>query len=255
MKRLRIASLAAAVMMLAATASWAQVVPYSQDFESLNQASGTALSDDGWLVFGLDPNGGYGPFPAPNGGPGFSGIDIGQGGVDQGAQQLVVYNDYNNPFHNSGQLVEANVFQEWTADASNLDETWVFSWQHKRGNIDAPSSALAFIKVLDPNNSFALTVFEQFDTSNLSTDWGGGSLQVDITPAMIPGGTGPSGHIVQIGFLTETTNFVDSGNFYDNINFDLAGSIPVPASNRTGMIVLAILLATGAAVLVGRRFV
>ena len=48
-------------------------VDYTQDFESLDQMSPTALGDDGWLIFGqvVDGDGvfkfNYGPFPAPNG--------------------------------------------------------------------------------------------------------------------------------------------------------------------------------------------
>ena len=74
---------------------------YTQDFESLDQTNPNALGDDGWLIFGIvfDAGGdfkfGYGPFTAPNGTPGFSSIVAGEGGPEQGAQQLVVYNDYN----------------------------------------------------------------------------------------------------------------------------------------------------------------
>ena len=125
--RLRVSmTLAVALLCLAPTASWADLAPYSQDFEGLDQADPAALADDGWLVFGnvFDPDGsylyGYGPFPAPNGGPGFSGIDVGQGGPAQGDQQLVVYSDYNNGDHGNGNFIEANVFQEQMVGAADV---------------------------------------------------------------------------------------------------------------------------------------
>ncbi|MCH2105586.1 MAG: hypothetical protein MK291_02965, partial [Planctomycetes bacterium] len=103
---------------VASTAS-AQIPTYVQDFESLDAASGTVLGDDGWLVGAnvFDASGGYlygyFSFPAPNGGPGFCAVATGEGGPDQGAQQMVVYNDYNNGDHGVGHLIEANVFREW----------------------------------------------------------------------------------------------------------------------------------------------
>jgi hypothetical protein len=83
--------LAIAVLCLAPATGWAQLAPYSQDFEGLVQTDPAALANDGWRawanVFGPDWAYWYGyGHPAPNGGPGFSGIDIGQGGPDQGEQ-------------------------------------------------------------------------------------------------------------------------------------------------------------------------
>ena len=101
--KLKLASiLAVALLCLVPTASLADLATYNQDFEALVQADPDALANDGWLVFGnvFTPGGGfifgYGPFPAPNGGAGFSAIDAGQGGPAQGLQQLSIYNDYNN---------------------------------------------------------------------------------------------------------------------------------------------------------------
>jgi hypothetical protein len=57
------------------------------------------LNNAGWLIFGnvFDSGGGYkfgyGAFPAPNGGQGFSALVLGQGGPSQGATRLSVYND------------------------------------------------------------------------------------------------------------------------------------------------------------------
>ena len=84
-------------------AAFAQLTPYSQDFETLSQPDTGALGADGWLIFGnvFGPGGtpylyGYGVFPAPNDGGGFCAIAVGEGGGAQGAQQLSIYSDYNN---------------------------------------------------------------------------------------------------------------------------------------------------------------
>lgn len=204
----------------------AQLAPYSQDFEGLDQANPDALGADGWLVFGnvFDGDGnyqyGYGVFPAPNPGGGFSAIDSGQGGPDQGAQQLAVYSDYNNGDHGKGWLIEANVFQERVIAPEDVGSTWVFAFDAKRGSINDPSFpscpcssvALAFFKTLDPANGFALTNFIAFDTTNLPDAWGSYELSIDIDPSL-------SGQLLQFGFLSTATLFQPSAVFYDNVNF------------------------------------
>jgi hypothetical protein len=116
---------------------------YTQDFESLVQDSPTALSDDGWVVFGnaFEPDGetlayGYGPNPAPNPGEGFCAIAASQGGVDQGANQLSIYSDYANQDHAIGRRIEANTFQERTITAADVGTTIIFNFDAKRGNIN-----------------------------------------------------------------------------------------------------------------------
>lgn len=116
---------------------------YTQDFEALDQMGSTALSDDGWIVFGnaFEADGetlayGYGPNPAPNPGEGFSAIAAGQGGTEQGANQLSIYSDYANQDHAVGRLIEANTFQERTITAGDVGTTIIFSFDAKRGNIN-----------------------------------------------------------------------------------------------------------------------
>ena len=199
---------------------------YIQDFESLVQSDPNALANDGWLVFGnvFDPTGnnfqyGYGPFPAPNGGPAFSGIDVGQGGPMQGAQQLVVYNDYNNGDHNNGNRIEANVFQEQTSGAVDVGKPFFFTFDAKLGNLGGATTALAFIKTLDPNNNFNLTNFITQDTTTTPTTWSTYQLSINIDNSLV-------GQILQVGFANTAANFDDSGVFYDNINF----SVPEPGT-------------------------
>ena len=119
-------ALAAALLVLAPTVSHAALTAYHQDFETLVMADPAALSNDGWLVYGnvFDPTGvnwiyGYGPFPAPNPGAGFCALVTGQGGTEQGTQQLSVYNDYNNIDHAIGRRIESNVYREQTVSAAD----------------------------------------------------------------------------------------------------------------------------------------
>ncbi len=192
------------------------LTPYSQDFELLDQTNTFALGDDGWLVFGnvSDALGnylyGYGTFPAPNDGAGFCQIDILQGGVEQGIQQLSVFSDYNNVDHANGFLIESNTFREWTIGAADVGTTWKFAYQAKMGNLVAPSTALAFIKTLDPANGFALTNFISADMTAIPDTWGGFSLSIPIDASL-------SGQLIQIGFSNVASNYLSSGIFYDNI--------------------------------------
>jgi hypothetical protein len=224
---------------LVASPALADLANYSQDFEGLVQADPAALGNDDWLIFAnvFDPGGGYlygyGVFPAPNGSPGFSSIASGEGGVDQGAQQLVTYSDYNNGDHANGNLIETNVFQEFTVGAADVGSTWTFEFDAKLGDLIAPSTAQAFIKTLDPNNGYALTNFVTMDTHTLPGTWGSYSIQLAIDGSL-------NGQLLQIGFLTLATNYDESGVVYDNVNFT-----PEPASLA--------LLGLGSIVLLRRR--
>ncbi len=199
---------------------------YAQDFESLNQASDTALSDDGWVVFAnvFDGGGGfkfgYGPNPAPNGGGNISGIVSGEGGAEQGAQQLTVFSDYSccdlgepspQGHGNGTDRVEVNVFQEINPIPASFEgKTLKFSFDAKRGNLAGATTALAFIKTLDPNAGFATTNFVTQDTTGTPTSWMGYEISLAIDSGLV-------GQILQFGFSSTASNFEASGMFYDNI--------------------------------------
>jgi hypothetical protein len=234
-----------------ATPASAQLSSYSQDFEALNPADPGALTGDGWLVFGnvFNADGsyayGYGPFPAPTGGAGFCAVAGGAGGPDQGAQHLVVYSDYNNAGHSFGQLIEANVFQEQVVGAGDVGNTMLFQFDAKRDNLDGGTTTLAFYKVLDPAQGFALTQFITVDMTSVPASWGTYSLTIDIDASMV-------GTILQFGFLSMATGYEGSGVLYDNISFDVApvtvsldvrpGSCPNPISARaSGVLPVAIM--------------
>ncbi len=221
----------AAAVMMAAGAAQAQLSDYSQNFEALNAADPAALSNDGWLVGAnvFAPDGStflynYFAFPAPNGntdgnGFRFSAVAVGEGGANQGGQQLSVFNDYNNADHNVGNRIEANVFREYIIGAADVGQTVTFTFDAKLGDLGGASTAAAFIKILDQNNGFALTAFEQQDTTSIPNTWNAYSLSTTIQPAQV-------GTIFQIGFLNVASNFEPSGVFYDNLNL----VIPAPAS-------------------------
>lgn len=212
-----------AMVCMIATAGLA-LMPYSQDFEDLNQADPTALANDGWLVFAnvFGPNWdywyGYGAYPAPNDGFGFCQIAAGEGNGAQGAQQLVVFSDYNNADHANNAHIESNVFQEMIVGAGDVTETWVFEFDAKMGNLDMESTALAFIKTLDPNAGWATTNFITLDMTTTPTDWTSYSISILIDPTL-------QGQILQIGFSNTATLYQSSGVFYDNVNFSIMGPV------------------------------
>ncbi|ANM31248.1 hypothetical protein ABI59_19235 [Acidobacteria bacterium Mor1] len=220
-----------ALLCLAPTVAFAQLSSYSQDFEGLDQTNPDALNQDGWLIFAnvFNADGsyayGYGVFPAPNGGNGFSAIipgpgDPNVGGPDQGEQQLSIYSDYNNADHGIGRVIEANVFQEQVVGAADVGTRWTFSFDATRGNIEGATTARAWFKTLDPNAGFALTNFIWVDMTDVPTTWDRYSVSIDIDAGLV-------GQILQFGFLNNATNYEGSAVYYDNIEFARAVSVDI----------------------------
>jgi hypothetical protein len=120
----------AALICLVSASAFAAIPEFTQDFEALDASDPDALGSDGWLVFASVFEAGsgsflysYGPFPAPNNpaAPAFSNIVTGEGGAEQGAQQLSVFSDYENAAaHSAGDLIEANVYREFTVEAADV---------------------------------------------------------------------------------------------------------------------------------------
>jgi hypothetical protein len=241
MKQITLFPLAAAALLLVAPLSGqAALSAYSQNFESVPQAtlnppggSNSGLSDDGWKVFANvfktngDYVGGYGTFPAPNHDQAFSGVTVGEGGPQQGNKQLVVYSDYNNrdahplPVGTVAQKkVEANVFQERTVAAGDVGTMWVFQFDAKLRGLVAPTTALAFIKTIDPNNGYQTSFINSVDMSAAApASWGTFSLPFEIKAN--------AGQILQFGFSSTAANFNESGVLYDNISLN---PVPEPAT-------------------------
>jgi len=224
---------------------------YTQDFEGVNADDPSALGAEGFVYFadvwgkagGSDAEVGvdiflysYGPAPAPNGGPAFSAVAGGEGGVNQGAQYLNIYSDYNNPDQAAGGAcgpsnsctINTSVFQESTIAAGDIGDTYTFTFDAKSpfeggisdavldngGNTSKPTSATAFIKTLDPGAGFATTNDIRVDMTEISnTDWATFSISLDLTDPLL------EGQLIQFGFNTVTTQYDDSGVYYDNISF------------------------------------
>jgi hypothetical protein len=234
-----LALLAFAIAIGAPLSSHADVSSYSQNFELLapaaqGQGNNSALSADGWLayanIFTADGDyiTGYFHGGAPNGSSAFSGVTVGAGGPQQGQKQLVVYSDYSNAgSHSSGQLLESLVYQERTIGAADVGATWLFQFDAALYNLAAPSTAQAFIKTLDPANSWKVTGFSSIDMSAVTGKWGTYSISFANTAGV--------GQILQFGFSNEATHFAGSGVAYDNISFATA---PVPEPT-TGSLLIA----------------
>lgn len=231
MKHLLVSLVAVALLSNSANAG----LTYSQNFESLTPAQGAApndLSTDGWQVGGnvFAADGtflyNYFSFPAPNGGPAFSGIVTGEGGAAQGANQLSIYNDYNNADHanNPTRRIEANVFRDiGVLDASDLGSTYTFDFDAKQGNISGATTASAFFRVIRTSGSnpdFATLASASLDTTAIGTNWSGNQLSLTIAANMV-------GETLQIGFNNTASAFADSGVFYDNL---AVSAVPEPGS-------------------------
>ena len=231
-----VAVLAAALLCLAPVASQAALSSYLGTFEGMGVGESgvpNSLSNDGWLVYGNVYSGptylyGYGPFPAPNDGAAFSAVVADQGGAEQGLNQLSIYSDYNNQAaHTAGQLVEANVYHEQTVAAGDVGNTWSFQFDAKLGNLAPPTTAVAFIKTIDPNAGYTLTNLITVNTAAIPTTWNTYKIFIPVTADLV-------GQLMQFGFSSTATNNNPSGVIYDNLVWQLAGPTDVsdgPSAN------------------------
>lgn len=211
---LNIVCVIAVVALVPASSGWAAVTPYSQDFEALNQADPGSLAGDGWKFWvnvAAPVPYGYGG-DAPNG-PQICAIATGEGGPDQGSQQLSVYSDYNNTDHGNGYIVETNVYQERPIDAVDVGTTVIFRFDAKLGNLEGSSEAEGFIKTIDPSAGYATTNHFTVDLTSISTTWGGFSLQLTLDAGLV-------GQLLQFGFTTRASNYEGSGIVCDNVDVE-----------------------------------
>jgi hypothetical protein len=211
----------------------AVVTPYGLSFESLVITDPSALGNDGWLVYGnvFSPDTtylyGYGPYPAPNHNLAFSQIVTGEGGPTQEAQQLVVFSDYENTGHAIGNLIESNVYREYTITAGDVGKCWFFEFDAKRGNIAGSSTAKAFIKTLNPAG-WILTNFITVDMTSIPVEWYRYGLVIGIDAGLV-------GQILQFGFMNTATNYQASGIFYDNVEIR-SETVDVPSGSAVARV-------------------
>ncbi len=244
MKLTSLACAAALAAVLISAPASAALTTYSQNFNALGIGDGGALSGNGWQIAGLDfanpPEAFkffYGNFPAPNGGAGFSAIAVGEGQGGPTDQYLNIYSDYNccGPVdgHATGtDIVESRVFQEQVIGAGDVGSTWAFQFDVKApssnwcGTSPAAStgflaSCQAFIRTLDPNQGFATTNLITFNSTNANPSaWSTQVLSLSIDPSL-------AGQILQFGFDSRSSNYQNTGVYYDNISF---AAVPVPAA-------------------------
>ena len=230
--KIRAMMLAVTIAFLIPVLAVAQIVPYTQSFESLalaDPAGNTALGDDGWNLYCnvFDGSGnylyGYGVFPAPNVGNAVSAVVENEGGPNQEMQQLSIFSDYNNGDHANGNIIETNVYQEMPIDASNVGQTWIMTFDAKMGNVEGASTAAAFIKTLDPNAGYAMTNYITVDMTSISSDWDNYSVSLAIDASL-------AGQLFQIGFTNNASNYEGSGVYYDNVNLSLDGAVATTTS-------------------------
>jgi hypothetical protein len=176
---------------------------------------------------------------APGIPPGFAAIATGDGGPDQGLQYLSVFSDYNNGDQlTSGACgpstctVNTSVFREPfnlanRIGAADLNFCWTFSFDARSnpaggiadatinngGNfLEAPTSASAFLKTLDPDNNFNTTNDERVDMTNIGTgEWARYSVNLDLSDPLL------EGQILQFGFNVIATQNDATAVFYDNL--------------------------------------
>ena len=220
----------------------AALATYTQNFEGMTPLQGyppNDLSNDGWQIYGIvyDANpynnpsanitGQYGPFPAANAGApdgslgSIQGVATGQGGPTQGDVVLAKYTDYNNQDGLATGYVAASTYQEQEIGAGDVGSTWRFSYDAKKGNLEADSSAFAYI--LTQDFTAGSEIFLPSDTTNLPIEWGRYFIDLLITPELV-------GDNLSFGFVATATGNNGSGNFYDNIVFADVSQIPVPAA-------------------------
>ena len=107
-------------------------------------------------------------------------------------------------------MVEINVFQERTITLDDVGSTLVFTFDAKAGNIEPPTTALAFLQTLNPDAGFSPSAQDTVDTTNLPATWDGFTLSINIPDSSFVD------HILQFGFRNTASGFAGSGVFYDN---------------------------------------
>jgi hypothetical protein len=227
--------LAAALLCLAPVAGHAALSPYLGTFEGFGVGEigvPNSLSTDGWLVYGnvFTPAHiymyGYGPNPAPNNGAAFCAVATGEGGAPQGTNQLSVYSDYNNQgAHTAGNLVEANLYHEQTVSAADVGNTWTFQFDAKLGNLAGGTTAVAFVKTINPNDGWRMTNFITVNTTAIPATWNTYTISIPVDAGLV-------GQFMQFGFASTATYNEASGVFYDNLVWHQTAGADVPGASR-----------------------
>jgi hypothetical protein len=141
---------------------------------------------------------------------------------------MVVYNDYNNGDHGIGNLIEANIFREQVITAADVGRAVIFSFDAKLGDLQPPTTATAFIKIIN-TTTWYLDAFEYIDMTNVSSTWNNYSASITIDNSWV-------GNLFQIGFMNTATNYTPSGLVYDNLSLgDDNGGVSPGVAFCTGL--------------------
>ena len=144
---------------------------------------------------------------------------------DEVNKYVNIYSNYQDGTHNGG-IVEANFFRELGGDEGLITASMVgtyrmtFDAKHPESGACGSTSSdgnsggtcSAFIKVLN-SSDFTQLLFEQTDTTELTTEWQTLTLDFEITEAMV-------GHIYQSGFMNTAGNYAPTGVHYDNVKVE-----------------------------------
>jgi len=205
----------------------AALMTYSENFESLNAISSSALSDAGFVIYensyndqGLtDQINSAGPNSGRNDYRGFTQLVTGEGGSAQGNQQLKVFSNYLSK-HQKSLYVDALTLQQQTIGSTDLGSTWTFSFDAKQGDITGTSSASAWIRTIDGGSILGESLL---DTTSLGFDWGSYSVSLYID-------TSWEGKTLEFGVKSAATDYAMSGVYYDNLSLSGTPAVPVPAA-------------------------
>ena len=103
------------------------------------------------------------------------------------------------------------MFQERAITAGDVGTAWTFSFDAKRGDLQAPSTAFAFIKTINPAAGFATTNYVPIEMTAISTEWNRYSVSLAIDAPL-------AGQLFQFGYAATATLDTPSGTFYDNVS-------------------------------------
>ena len=190
---------------------------FADDFEAADPTLEADIGD--WVFYVNAFNGGnfaygYGPFPLKVSNEQIANISD-EVGANQGAQVLNIFSDYSNPDHDNSFDIQANAFREFVIQADDVG-VFRFEFDAKRpveGAIEAPGTAAAFVRLLDPAANFNTVYADEVDTTSIGTDeYSTYGIEVTID------GTEQAGLLIQFGFTNTATDYNASGVLYDNVS-------------------------------------
>jgi len=151
-----------------------------------------------------------------------SAIATGEAGPEQGEKYMNVFSNYSED--QNSVCLETNVYREYIIN-DDFEGGFSFVFDSKRpseNGVASPSGARAFIKKLDPNDSFRTVEYEWIDMTDISnSEWSTFELNTTVDAAS------EQGYFFQFGYSNLTTDYNPSGVYYDNVTIT-GGVAPEP---------------------------